>query len=129
MIQFPKNAIISKRMATSRASIASMQHSSQSSLQKPLGNNDVEDAQQLSNFGANIGSPYQATVTKKDVVKSSSYKMNSSSGLQLHKKDIIKPEIDVKNKVLKDKRKALIQVLKDKRPAGLELLDAELMAG
>ena len=68
-------------------------------------------------------------MTKKDVVKSSSYKMNSSSGLQLHKKDIIKPEIDVKNKVLKDKRKALIQVLKDKRPAGLELLDAALMAG
>ena len=32
------------------------------------------------------------------------------------KQDILKPELDLKNIVLSDKRKALIQVLKDKRP-------------
>ena len=31
-------------------------------------------------------------------------------------KSVINGELDIKNKVLKDKRKALIQVLKDKRP-------------
>ena len=32
------------------------------------------------------------------------------------RKAVIQPELDIKNKVLKDKRKALIKVLKDKRP-------------
>ena len=74
-----------------------------------LGGGFEEEAQQLSSFGApRDSSPYQATVTKKDVVRSSIYKMNSSSGLTGKNKDIIRSEIDVKNKVLKDKRKALI---------------------
>ena len=51
--------------------------------------------------------------------------MNSSSGLHGKNKDIIRSEIDVKNKVLKDKRKALIQVLKDKRPVGNEFTPNE----
>jgi len=34
----------------------------------------------------------------------------------MSRKAIIQPELDIKNKVLKDKRKALIKVLKDKRP-------------
>ena len=32
------------------------------------------------------------------------------------RKDIIHSELDIKNKVLEDKRKSMIKVLKDKRP-------------
>ena len=55
--------------------------------------------------------PYQVRLTTKDVLQSRHYKMKGEKRGQ-----VIGDEIDIKNKVLADKRKALLRVLKDKRP-------------
>ena len=55
--------------------------------------------------------PYKVTITSQDVVRSSHYRMTGR-----HNNQIDAGDLDIKNKVLKDKRRALIRVLKDKRP-------------
>ena len=55
--------------------------------------------------------PYSMTVTSKDLIASNHYRMTERPN-----NEIINGEIDLKNKVLSDKRKSMIQVLKDKRP-------------
>ena len=58
--------------------------------------------------------PYKVSVTNQQVIHSRHFKQLSY--VTKSKQDILKPDIDLKNIVLSDKRKALIQVLKDKRP-------------
>lgn len=56
-------------------------------------------------------SPYRVRLTTQDVIKSRHFKLEGES-----RKEPISAELDIKNKVLSDKRRALIQILKDKRP-------------
>ena len=55
--------------------------------------------------------PYRVTVTTNDVIKSNMYKMTGT-----YKGSNIQPDMNIKNKLMVDKRKALIRILKDKRP-------------
>ena len=54
---------------------------------------------------------YKVTATPENVLKSRHYRLN-----KVNRPKIIHSDIDIKNIVLSDKRRALLSVLKDKRP-------------
>ena len=49
--------------------------------------------------------PYKMTVTTADVLKSQHYRLRKQ---ETSKKELINPELDIKNKMLEDKRKAML---------------------
>ena len=91
-----------KEMRQRRSRFSSVRNSSQgSSLENEPVN--LQEHPKITPNGA--VTPYKMTVTTADVLKSQHYRLRKQ---ETSKKELINPELDIKNKMLEDKRKAML---------------------
>ena len=76
-------------------------------LDRPIGDTECDTESK------DAEKPYKLRLTSKDVTSSQHFSLNALESKSSH---VLQDKLDIKNKVLADKRKALIQVLKDRRP-------------